>query len=72
MLQKYGGREYFAGVGLQNQEYSFAPPYEGNNFTQLVRGPVYFYTVGSSIGSSPHPCHWVRMLDKFGQNFGEA
>ena len=36
------------------------------------RGPVYFYTVGSSIGSSPHPCHWLRMIDKFGQNFGEA
>ena len=38
----------------------------------LCRGPVYFYTVGSSIGSSPHPCHWLRMIDKFGQNFGEA
>ena len=37
LLQKYGGREYVGGVGLQNQEFSFAPPYEGNNFTEIVR-----------------------------------
>ena len=37
MWQKYGEREYFGGVGLQNQEFSFAPPFEGNNFSQIVR-----------------------------------
>ena len=37
LLQKYGGREYVGGVGLQNQEFSFAPPFEGNNFSQIVR-----------------------------------
>ena len=74
-------------MGLQNQQFSLTPPYEGINFTALVRwrtftnivadlddcrGPVYFYSLGSSIGSSPHPCHWERMIGLYGESFGDC
>ena len=74
-------------MGLQNQQFSLTPPYEGINFTALVRwrtfsnilsyldgcrGPVYFYSLGSSIGSSPHPCHWERMISLYGERFGDC
>ena len=31
---------------------------------------VFFYELPSSIGSSPHPCHWVRMVAMYGDKFG--
>ena len=40
-------------------------------FYLYSRDPVYFYEVPSSIGTSPHPCHWARMIALYGHNFGE-
>ena len=37
-----------------------------------TRGPVYLYELPSSIGSSPHPCHWTKMLSLYGDKFGEV
>ena len=36
------------------------------------RSPVYLYETPSSIGTSPHPCHWHRMIQMYGHKFGEA
>ena len=30
------------------------------------------YELPSSIGSSPHPCHWTKMLSLYGHKFGEV
>ena len=67
-------REYVAGVGLQNQEFSVAAGREtdGLNVSSRVRGPVFLYELPSSIGSSPHPCHWTKMLSLYGHKFGEV
>ena len=63
-----------AGVGLQNQEFSVVPGREtdGLNMSSLVEGPVFLYELPSSIGSSPHPCHWTKMLSQYGHKFGEV
>ena len=67
-------REYVAGVGLQNQEFSVAAGREADrlNVSSRVRGPVFLYELPSSIGSSPHPCHWTKMLSLYGHKFGEV
>ena len=66
-------REYVAGVGLQNQEFSVAAGREADrlNVSSRVRGPVFLYELPSSIGSSPHPCHWTKMLSQYGDKFGD-
>ena len=63
-----------AGVGLQNQEFSVAAGKEKDrlNMSSLVEGPVFLYELPSSIGSSPHPCHWTKMLSQYGHKFGEV
>ena len=30
------------------------------------------YGLGSSKAFSPHPCHWTRMLDLYGQRLGDC
>ena len=34
--------------------------------------PVYFYMLPSSIGSSPHPCHWSALISLYGDKFGSC
>ena len=66
MTPPYAGNNLTAKVRLVKTK-----KYKLPMFTVYVRGPVYFYSVGSSIGSSPHPCHWHRMIAMYGDRFGE-
>ena len=46
-----------------------------NNLTPNIfpdSEPVYFYELPSSIGSSPPPCHWTKMLSLYGDKFGDC
>ena len=58
-----------AGLGLQNQEFSVTSQHT-QNISALSRHNVYFYELPSSIGSSPHPCHWAKMISLHGEQFG--
>ena len=63
-------REYIAGIGLQNQQYITTED-KHYNISGEVSDSVYFYELPCSIGSSPHPCHWTKMIHQYGHNFGE-
>ena len=34
--------------------------------------PVLMYALGSSKGFSPHPCHWRRMIQLYGDRLGDC
>lgn len=71
MWTAYGDRDYIAGIGLQNQKVTVVAPFQ-QNITDTISDPVFFYELPSSIGSSPHPCHWTRMVNMYGDKFGEC
>jgi len=71
MWTKYGDREYIAGIGLQNQQYITTED-KHYNISGEVSDSVYFYELPCSIGSSPHPCHWTKMIHQYGHNFGNC
>ena len=42
--------------------------------TQIISpsSPVLLYALGSSKAFSPHPCHWARMLELYGERLGDC
>ena len=73
MWIKYGSYPQMSGAALQQQTFSVTGDSRTDlNISSLVSSPVYFYQLPSSVGLSPHPCHWTRMMAQHGHHLGSC
>lgn len=72
---KYARLPEMAGVGLQKQTFVAAgkgPHHDVDVAAKAGETPVFLYTLPASIGTSPHPWHWARMIQMYGHKLSSC
>jgi len=72
---KYDKLPEIAGVGLQKETYVWAAEIAHNDIDVAAMAgdsPVFLYSLPATIGSSPHPWHWAKMMQMFGDKLASC
>ena len=74
MWTKYFNHPHASGISLQHQTFTAVAGSASNNvnISDRVTDLVYMYQLPSSIGFSPHPCHWWRFIELYGDILGQC
>ena len=74
MWTKYSDHPNVSGISLQHQTFTVVAGSASHNvnISGLVTDLVYMYQLPSSVGFSPHPCHWWRFIQAYGDILGQC